>query len=74
MKINLNDLAQQFDLQQIGDANHEINGVATLESAQANQLSFLANSQYTSLLKETNAGIVIMSIDNHDAFNVGCRC
>jgi UDP-3-O-[3-hydroxymyristoyl] glucosamine N-acyltransferase len=68
MKINLNDLASQFDLQQIGDSNHEIDGVATLENAQANHLSFLANSQYTSLMKDTKAGIVIMHKHNHELF------
>ena len=39
-----------------------------MQNAQANHLSFLANSQYTSLLKNTKAGIVIMSKHNHEAF------
>lgn len=67
MGIKLSDLADQFDLKQIGDANYEINGVATLEKAQPNHLTFLANSKYTSLLKTTQAGIVIVS--NNDSQN-----
>lgn len=61
MKINLLDLATQFDLIYHGEASHNIDGVATLEKAQSNQLSFLANSKYTSLLQTTKAGIVIVS-------------
>jgi UDP-3-O-[3-hydroxymyristoyl] glucosamine N-acyltransferase len=68
MKINLSDLAHQFDLQLIGDSNQQVDGVATLEHAQVNHLSFLANSQYTSLLDKTKAGIVIISKHNHEIY------
>jgi len=69
MKIKLSDLADQFDLKQIGDAKHEISGVATLEKAESNQLTFLANSKYSSLLKTTQAGIVIISSKDSDNYH-----
>lgn len=61
MKISLADLAQKFNLQHSGEAEYEITGVSTLEKAQAQDLTFLANNKYTSLLKSTAAGIVILS-------------
>lgn len=61
MKISLSELAVQFDLKPKGNAKHSINGVASLEKANQQQLSFLANSKYTSLLDKTKAGIVIIS-------------
>lgn len=61
MGIKLSDLATQFDLEQIGEANYEIDGVATLEKAQKHHVTFLSNSKYTSYLDTTKAGIVIVS-------------
>jgi UDP-3-O-[3-hydroxymyristoyl] glucosamine N-acyltransferase len=69
MKINLNELASRFDYDQIGDTNHEVEGVATLKNAQSHQISFLSNSKYLSLLKDTKAGIVIMSKDCHESYS-----
>jgi len=69
MKINLNELANRFDFDQIGDTNHEVDGVATLDKAQGNHISFLSNGKYSSLLKDTQAGIVIMSKDSHESYS-----
>lgn len=69
MKINLNELANKFDFDQIGDTNHVVDGVATLEKARSHQISFLSNGKYASLLKDTKAGIVIMSKDNHEYYS-----
>ena len=69
MKTNLYELAQKFDLGLVGNENHEVNGVATLEKAQKNHLSFLSNSKYKSALKTTKAGIVILSKPDSNAYN-----
>ncbi|MBL4772714.1 MAG: UDP-3-O-(3-hydroxymyristoyl)glucosamine N-acyltransferase [Alcanivoracaceae bacterium] len=68
MKINLGDLAKKFNLELIGNANHEVRGVATLKKAQNDQLSFLANSKYFSQLKTTKAGIIIVAKEESDGF------
>lgn len=69
MKTNLYNLAHKFDLGLIGNENHEVNGVATLEKAQNNHLSFLSNSKYKSALKTTKAGIVILSKVDSSAYD-----
>lgn len=61
MKISLGKLAQQFDLKLIGDETKEITGISTLASAQPQHLAFLANSKYSSQLKTTKAGVVVMA-------------
>ncbi|MEW6982617.1 UDP-3-O-(3-hydroxymyristoyl)glucosamine N-acyltransferase [Colwelliaceae bacterium 6471] len=43
--------------------NPEVNGLATLSSAQAGQIAFLANSKYRTQLKETQASAVIITED-----------
>lgn len=68
MKISLNELAQKFDLQQVGNESHEINGVATLEKAKNNHLSFLSNSKYKTVLDSTQAGIVVISNTDSDLY------
>jgi UDP-3-O-[3-hydroxymyristoyl] glucosamine N-acyltransferase len=44
-----------------GDVGRTISGVATLEEAGPDQLSFLSNSKYESALHATQAGVVIVS-------------
>jgi len=44
-----------------GDANLQIDGLASLESAQPAQLSFLSHPKYQHLLSASNAGCVIVS-------------
>jgi len=69
MKTKLYDLAHKFNLGLVGNENHEVNGVATLNKAQNNHLTFLSNSKYKSDLKTTNAGIVVLSKSNSDLFD-----
>lgn len=61
MKISLKELAEQLGAELIGDPLHVVDGCATLESAQANQLSFIYNKKYADSLKGTKAGVVILS-------------
>lgn len=46
-----------------GDACHSITSVATLEDAQDDQISFLANPKYEKMLATTRAGAVIVRDD-----------
>ena len=58
-KLNL-DLVLQDDTR----SDMLIDGVSSLDSAGATDLSFLANPKYTSLLSNTTAGVVILSAEN----------
>ena len=44
-----------------GNASHQVVSVATLQSAQNDQLSFLSNVKYAKYLAESNAGVVIVA-------------
>ncbi len=46
-----------------GEAAREIVGVATLEDAGADEISFLANPKYESMLSKTAAGAVVVATD-----------
>lgn len=60
-------LAKQFDLYFQGQ-DQEITGCNTLEHALPNEISFLANPRYTSLLSSTQAGAVILHPDHADLY------
>ncbi|MFB9887006.1 UDP-3-O-(3-hydroxymyristoyl)glucosamine N-acyltransferase [Balneatrix alpica] len=49
-----------------GDGQLKVAGLATLKTAQAHQLSFLANPKYVRDLAETNAAAVILSAEHQD--------
>ncbi len=56
----LADIAARFGGCVLGDADATVNQVATLQSARAGQLAFLASSKYRAQLASTNAGAVIV--------------
>lgn len=56
----LADLVARFGGRVLGDADTTINQVATLDSAQAQQLTFLASSKYRAQLAATHAAAVIV--------------
>ncbi|HBG27311.1 MAG: UDP-3-O-(3-hydroxymyristoyl)glucosamine N-acyltransferase [Planctomycetes bacterium GWF2_41_51] len=56
----LGQLAEYVKGKVIGNAEIEISSVATLDSANSSDLSFLANPKYTRALKTTKAGAVIV--------------
>jgi len=60
MAHTLGQIAEIIGAELHGDAGCEINGVATLGSAVAGQLSFLANRRYYRFLKDTRASAVIL--------------
>ena len=61
--MQLGDLAAQLGCELEGDAHIEISRVATLEDAQTGDLTFLANSKYSSALATTRASAVIATPD-----------
>lgn len=58
--FTLAQLAEQLEADLRGNGQIEITGLATLEAAQPHQVSFLSNPRYTSFLKSTQAGAVII--------------
>ena len=58
--INLEDLASRFGCELRGDPTIIITEVAGLDKANKNSITFLANDKYKALLKETNAGAIIL--------------
>ncbi len=52
--------AQGMPCQVVGDADHCVCGVATLEDAGPEQVSFLANPRYEKMLGTTRAGAVVV--------------
>ena len=60
ISFSLAELAERFNLRLVGDANHRVSGVATLESAEVQHLSFFASSKYRTQLLSTRAGAVLV--------------
>jgi UDP-3-O-[3-hydroxymyristoyl] glucosamine N-acyltransferase len=64
MSYTLKQLAEKIGAEVHGDASYIIDSLATLSSAGAQQIAFLANKKYSQQLSETNAGAVIISSQN----------
>lgn len=64
--LSLQQIAERFDGKVIGDPSYQIDSLASLSSAVANQLSFLANPKYQKQLKSTRAGAVLVDADTAD--------
>lgn len=60
MVLKVSEIAAKLGLALQGE-DREITGVATLEAAGPDQISFLANAKYAQFLPETRAGAVIVS-------------
>lgn len=66
--MRLSELAQRVGGSLEGDGDRELNGVATLASAGAAQLSFFVNRGYRKQLAETHAGAVVLAAPDRDLF------
>ncbi len=66
--LTLAQLATHIGAELRGDADFRVAGIATLENAKADQLSFLANPNYAKHLADTAAGAVIL----HPKFADAC--
>ncbi len=59
-KYTLKELANRTHSTLVGDPNYVISGVESLESATAQDASFLANFRYKDLMNHSNAGVVFV--------------
>lgn len=59
--IRLAELAQQLNAELHGDGDLVITGVASMHSAQSNQITFLSNSRYREQLKACHASAVVLT-------------
>jgi len=57
---NLGEIAKLINAELIGDAKFNISSLASIEQAQAQQLSYVVNSKYSKSLLESKAGAVII--------------
>ncbi len=60
-QFNLAQLAEMLGAELRGDAQKNIFGLATLQEASADQLSFLANAHYRKQLETSQAGAMLLS-------------
>ena len=67
----LGQLAERLGATLRGVADTPISGLATLQEAQAGQLSFLANPQYRKFLPDNQASAVLLSLAFPPASPVG---
>ena len=61
--MKLNEIAERLKCELEGDGTIDISGVATLESAQTGQLSFLTNAKYHNEAKSSSASAIIVDAD-----------
>jgi len=64
--FRLADIVARFGGRVLGDADTEINQIATLDNAQAGQITFLASAKYRLQLASTSASAVILSEADSD--------
>jgi len=64
VSISLGDIAGRFDCELQGDPNVRVSRVATLQGADGESISFLANAAYRNQLEATQAAAVIVSADD----------
>lgn len=62
--ISLGELANWLGAELHGDASSQVQGMATLANASANQISFLANTNYQHQLKSTQAGAALIKAES----------
>ena len=58
--FKLADLASLTDGILVGDPQHEITGIADLQTATIREVSFLSNSRYLQSMKQSQAGAIII--------------
>ncbi len=67
MTCTLGKVASYIGAELTGDPGCEVSGLATLESAKPDQISFLSNRRYYRFLKKTKASAVIIKREDLDA-------
>ena len=59
--MTIGEIALKIHGEIVGNALHEIHSPAKIESAQANEIAFLANTKYLDFLSTTKAGCIVIS-------------
>ncbi len=67
MKKTLKEIAEIIGGELVGDGNIVITGVCGIKEAKEGDITFLANSRYTSLMNDTKASCVIASKDTQNS-------
>jgi UDP-3-O-[3-hydroxymyristoyl] glucosamine N-acyltransferase len=67
MKFTLGEIAKLVDGELIGEPNVVITGISGIKESKEGDITFLANSKYISLMKETRASAVITSKEVTDS-------
>lgn len=67
-KFTVAELAARVSADCVGDGQKPIEGLATLKNAQQNDLSFYTSHRYSSDLKQTRAGVVLLHPDDAQQF------
>ena len=66
--FTLGQLAERLGATLRGAADKQIRGLATLQDAGPEQLSFLSNAQYRKYLAETRAGVVLLTAEDAEGY------
>jgi len=66
--FTLGELAERLGATLRGAADRPIRGLATLQDAGPDQLSFLANTQYRKYLADTRAGVVLLTAADAEGY------
>jgi len=61
--LNLSELKTLLNGQIVGNADHEVCGIANLEKASSGHVSFLSNPRYLQAMTKSNAGVIL--VDEH---------
>jgi UDP-3-O-[3-hydroxymyristoyl] glucosamine N-acyltransferase len=61
--FTLAELAEHLDAKLVGDSQKRILGVSDLKTATQDEATFLSNPRYVALLKETQAGVILITKD-----------
>jgi len=70
--FSLKQIGSFLDAEIVGDYSTMITGLATLESAKANDIAFLSNPKYAKQLDDCQAGAVILQPDQAQFFSGNC--
>ena len=63
MEVSLKEIASLVNGEIVGDKDVIITGVSGIKEAKKGEITFVANSKYTSLMTSTNASVIIVSQD-----------
>ncbi len=66
--IKLSELASKLGVSYVGDGEHVIQAVGSIDDATEQQITFLSNSRYAQALQQTKAGAVVLKPNDAEGF------